>query len=84
MKKVSFGTKQPATPDEWVNAGPSDPDTLDRTAAGEPEPTKRLTIDVSQNLHRAIKTACAQRGVKMADEIRELLTEHFMRDPRPQ
>jgi hypothetical protein len=83
MKKVSFGNKQqPVTPDAWVNAGPKDPDTLDAdekgSQAGEPEPMKRLTIDVSQDLHTAIKTTCARRRVKMADEIRDLLTRHFM------
>jgi hypothetical protein len=38
----------------------------------EPE-IKRLTIDVPAELHRAIKTACAERGTIMADEIRLLL-----------
>ncbi len=45
-----------------------------------PEPMakmKRLTIDVPEALHRAIKVACAERGVKMADEIRGLLEKHF-------
>jgi len=36
-------------------------------------PMKRLTIDVPETLHRQIKTACAQRGTKIADEVRELL-----------
>lgn len=38
---------------------------------------KRLTIDVTEDLHRRIKTACAARGTKMADEIRELLENYF-------
>ena len=38
---------------------------------------KRLTIDVSVDLHSAIKVSCAQRGVKMADAIREILEDEF-------
>ena len=38
---------------------------------------KRLTLDVSEELHRKIKSACANRGTKMADEIRALLETHF-------
>ena len=71
-KKVSFGTTpapkaaaQPPTAEKWVE---------NRNA----EPTmKRLTVDVPADLHSRIKVACARRGVKMADEIRELLETHF-------
>lgn len=69
-KKVSFGTKpsaQPATPDQWVK---------DR-AAQDKEPTKRLTIDIPESLHRAIKSQCAARGAKIADEVRELLLQKY-------
>jgi ParG. len=38
---------------------------------------KRLTIDVSEELHRAIKTQCAMRGVNIADEVRELLISKY-------
>jgi len=38
---------------------------------------KRLTIDVPSGLHARIKSQCALRGVKMADEVRELLEKHF-------
>lgn len=70
MKKVSFGGKPQGSnphpsPDAWVN---------DRRAA---ERMKRLTIDVSENLHMRIKSQCAMRGVNMADELRELLEAHF-------
>ena len=71
-KKVAFGNKPQATPtpDDWVK---------NRVT---PEPAqevkmKRLTLDVSEELHRRIKSACANRGVKMADEIRALLEDHF-------
>lgn len=64
----------PADPvDLFVQAG------ADSTPApaGEATPMKRLTIDVSDDLHRRIKTRCAAEGVKMADVIRDLLEEHF-------
>lgn len=38
---------------------------------------KRLTIDVSKDLHRRIKRSCADRSEKMADVIRDLLEREF-------
>ena len=72
-KKVSIGAKQtskpaPAAADAWVES---------RVPAEGPEPMKRLTIDVPASLHRAIKTQCAARGTKIADEVRELLMKKY-------
>ena len=70
-KKVAFSPKPaPApTPDQWVeNRAPED---------GAGERLKRLTIDIPMSLHIRIKTQCASRGTKMADEIRALLEERF-------
>jgi hypothetical protein len=70
-KRVAITSKpapRPApaeTAEDWVN---------NRTA---PEETKRLTLDVSASLHKRIKTACAQKGVKMADDLRELLERTY-------
>lgn len=69
-KKVTFGVKpelvraDPAKVDEWVNI--RDQDAM-----------KRLTIDIPASLHARIKSQCALRGVKMADEVRELLEKQF-------
>jgi hypothetical protein len=38
---------------------------------------KRLTIDIPSYLHRSIKSQCALRGTKIADELRELLAEKY-------
>ena len=38
---------------------------------------KRLTIDVSAELHSAIKVDCARKGIKMADAIRDILASEF-------
>ncbi len=72
-KKVSFASKptapvSPAQAEAWV-AGNAD--------AQQPEPMKRLTIDVPLSLHTRIKSQCALRQVNMADEIRALLETHF-------
>lgn len=69
-KKVAFGVKPGAVrpdttqADDWVNRR-------------DAEAMKRLTIDVPASLHARIKSQCAIRGVKMADEVRELLEKHF-------
>lgn len=71
-KKISIGgrpSKQlPADSQQWVD---------DRKAQPEKEKMKRLTIDVSESLHRLIKTDCAQRGVKIADEVRAMLIQKY-------
>ena len=72
-KKVQIGAKPtskhaPVAADAWVES---------RAPAEGPEPMKRLTIDVPASLHRAIKTQCAARGTKIADEVRELLLQKY-------
>ncbi len=74
MKKVTMGAK-PQSP------APRDPDAWVRSEQAEAEPMKRLTIDVPISLHRRIKTQCAARDVKMADEVRSLLEKHFPENP---
>lgn len=74
MKKVPIKAKPKAdqqinSADKWVSSR--------ETAEEDKEDLKRLTIDVPATLHRRIKSQCADRGLKMADEIRELLDKHF-------
>jgi hypothetical protein len=57
------------TADAWVQSR--------QLESGNGEAMKRLTVDVPSSLHTRIKSQCALRGVKMADEIRELLEKHF-------
>lgn len=40
-------------------------------------PMKRLTLDISESLHRRLKATCAQRGTKMVDDIRLILEREF-------
>ncbi|HWB12771.1 MAG TPA: hypothetical protein VG826_26330 [Pirellulales bacterium] len=88
-KKVMFAAKRPSqiTPsdiDGWVEK--KDGATTAATPpapAAPPAPSppdikmKRLTIDVPISLHRKIKTTCALKNLHMADEIRDLLEQHF-------
>jgi hypothetical protein len=72
-KKISIGAKPtakpvPAAADAWVES---------RGAAEQPEPMKRLTIDITESLHRRIKAQCAMDGTKIADQVRELLIQKF-------
>ncbi len=76
-KKVAFGAKPLKTApdaDAWV----------DHRAIEEvtppPEKMKRLTIDIPESLHKAIKSSCALRGKKIADEVRELLYSKYTND----
>jgi len=78
MKKVPFGAKpQAPTADEWVNARPITQAAAQPEESVQSEAMKRLTIDVSASLHRRIKIHCAQREMKIADEVRRLLERHF-------
>ena len=54
-KKVTIGSKPTnksaqTSADEWVE---------NRSTGNAPEPMKRLTIDIPESLHRAIKMQCA-------------------------
>jgi len=77
MKKVAFGAKPQANkqmnPEEWVTARNGREDVQHEETGS----MKRLTIDVSTSLHRRIKVQCAERDVKIADEVRALLEKHF-------
>jgi predicted DNA binding CopG/RHH family protein len=76
-KKVAMGTKPgrtatPANVDDWVQAEPTK-----STAVAEPTKMKRLTLDIPEPLHKAIKTRSVQEGVAMVDMLRELLNQHY-------
>ena len=68
---------RPADPDTWIKA------------AGAPQVrspeascfTARLTIDITPELRGRIKIAAFQRGVTVADMLRELLTREFPSNP---
>ena len=76
-KKISIGARpsavRTASPDDWVasrNEAPAAPVRPEKA-----ETMKRLTIDIPEELHRAIKLKCAGQGLKIADVARELLRD---------
>jgi predicted DNA binding CopG/RHH family protein len=88
-KKVTFGVKpqeqQIADLDSWVEtrssqadqgSSPEIVDSSEQTDAPK-EKTKRLTLDIPETLHRAIKGKAAIEGVAMVDMLRELLEEKY-------
>lgn len=83
-KKVSFGRKpgaveKPVDVEEWVTNRESlieaeQPATAEIT---KPEKIKRLTLDIPESLHKAIKLKATNEGVTMVELLRELLEEHY-------
>lgn len=80
-KKVTFGAKpvetQPVSLDSWVTT--RSPEVVDNVDAvpEEKEKLKRLTLDIPDKLHRAIKGKAALEGKAMVDMLRELLDEKY-------
>ncbi|MBQ1480866.1 MAG: hypothetical protein IIZ30_12615 [Sphingomonas sp.] len=63
---------RPADPDQWIKAAGSSP--RNDSATGY---TARLTIDVTPDQRGRIKIAAFQRGVTVADMLRDLLAREF-------
>jgi hypothetical protein len=70
--KRSFATR-PADPESWIKASDA-PSTRGSADGGY---TARLTIDVTSDLRGRIKIAAFQRGVTVADMLRDLLAREF-------
>ena len=71
-----------AAADAWVGETTSDVSEASKGSKvvpirAEAEANKRLTIDITEGLHKRIKAQCAMRGTKMADVIRDLLEKEF-------
>lgn len=82
-KKVSFGRKPGAVEkaidvEEWVTNREAlvDPQGLPEPAP-KPEKIKRLTLDIPESLHRAIKLKATSEGVTMVELLRGLLEKHY-------
>lgn len=75
MKTISFKTRKPATPDDWVQGGGAA--ATEQLPSVPAQPMKRLTIDVTVDLHTRLKIECTRRGLKIADVVRDLLEREF-------
>lgn len=86
-KKVRFGRKPGAADksidvEDWVAHRETLLETAESTTEKQPqsEKIKRLTLDIPESLHKAIKLKATTEGVTMVDLLRQLLEEHY----RPQ
>ena len=70
-KDLAFkpAAKTAATPDAWIESRDKPP--------APAEPTKRLTVDIPQSLHKRIRLACIEQDEVMADVIRRILHDVF-------
>ena len=80
-KKVSIGKKpgnqeKPIGIEEWV-ANREGVQAEAKPKEDQPGKIKRLTLDIPEELHRAIKRTAVEEGVTMADLLRTLLEQHF-------
>ncbi len=64
---------RPADPESWIKASEPPPARAGDGAAF----TARLTIDITPELRGRIKIVAFQRGVTVADMLRELLAREF-------
>lgn len=65
--KQPVGLEKPV--EDWVTT---------RAQPQEPaSPTKRLTVDVSADVHRRLKVHCATAGRQISDVVRDLLEREF-------
>ncbi len=69
-KHVSIGPRPGSheQANEWV---------ANRTVELPPVKMKRLTLDIPEPLHRAIKKKAVDKGVTMAKLLRQLFEEHY-------
>src|SRR3546814_16655712 len=64
---------RPSDPEDWIKAAA-------RAEAKRPDYSARLTVDITPDLPGRIKIAAFERGVPVADMLRELLAPAF---PQP-
>lgn len=68
---------RPTNPDTWIKAA----DTAAKHAVDAKAFTARLTVDITPELRGRIKIIAFQRGVTVADMLRELLAREFPPTP---
>ena len=84
-KKVTIGMKpnpsdKPVSLEQWVSTRASGEAPANRGAANpeaNPIKMKRLTLDIPEPLHKAIKSCAVEEGITMVELLRQILDEHF-------
>jgi hypothetical protein len=72
FQKRSFASR-PADPERWIKA----PEAPAARGSADGGFTARLTIDITRDLRGRIKVAAFQRGVTVAEMLRDLLAREF-------
>jgi len=75
ISKKPTTTEIPKSLDDWV----SGPESLEeeKTPETQTEKMKRLTLDIPQSLHRAVKRKAIDEGQTMAELLRALLEQNY-------
>jgi hypothetical protein len=63
--------------DKWVEGAPTAPEAETPAEVPTIDKFKRLTIDIPDSLHRKLKASCAERGIRMADLLRDLIEKNL-------
>jgi hypothetical protein len=64
-----------AAADDWVNGGTAT--AVASAGKGSSEPTKRMTVDIPQSLHRRVMFDCLSQGVKFTTELRKMIEDRW-------
>lgn len=64
---------RPSAPDDWVKQA----DRASKRGQGNADYTARLTVDITPELRGRIKIAAFQRGVTVAEMLRDLLARTY-------
>ena len=75
-EKRGFAAR-PADPESWIKASEPAPASPLSSSPKHVAFTARLTVDVTPDLRGRIKIAAFQRGVTVADMLRDLLAREF-------
>ena len=79
-KSVAFARpskKAQPDPDSWVSGAGAEAPVASTKPPRPNVPMKRLTLDIPEELHRRVKSGCANRGEKIADVVRRYLDAEF-------
>jgi predicted DNA binding CopG/RHH family protein len=88
-KKVTIGLKpgtqeKPASLDDWVTHRTKVEAPTEEAPTEASLKMKRLTLDIPESLHRAIKRKAVEEGVTMAEQLRALLLKHYGNEESPE
>lgn len=78
MKKPdAIGRRPTVAAEDWISQGAEQSAPVVKQKESNP---RRMTIDMSDELHKAIKLASVNGGTTMVDLVRGVLAEHFLKD----